>query len=169
MSDRNRAMLLGDTRRHKDVALVSPASLSELAPLFVAAGLVLAIAGWLDVALFYYPSRFGDAGWELGTVGHIFDAMPLGTLGLVLMTVGIRARGGSVVWMRCMFVVLAIVGLLCLAGLVVLALDVPPALNAIHLSAVRADPRTTARVSSGLKLGIAKAIWLAVCYSIAYA
>ena len=169
MSDRTPALLPHDARRHTGVALVSPSSLSDLAPLFIAAGVALAIAGWLDIALFYNTPRLGDAAWELGTVARSLDAMPLATLGLVLLTIGVRARGGSAFWLRGMSIALAVVGVLCLLGLGVLALDIPPAFNAIRGAGVGANPQTNALASSGVKLGIAKAIGLAVSYSVAYA
>jgi hypothetical protein len=168
MTHRPHVLVSEDGGRRKGIGALPPSSLVGLAPLMIAAGLVLAVAGWVDVGLFYWPLRFGDAEWEFGTIAQTFDAMPLPTLGLVLLALGIRARGGSVVWTRAMAVVLAIIGLLCLAALVVFALDIPLALKAMHHAATQANNPRAALVSSGLKRGMAKVIVFALCYALAY-
>jgi hypothetical protein len=169
MTDRPHVLTDDDGRRRKGIGPLPLSSLSDLAPLLIAAGTVLAVAGWVDVALFYYPSQFSSPEWEFGTIAQTFDAMPLPTLGLLLIALGIRARGGSVLWSRSMAVVLAIVALLCIAALLLFAMDVPLALKAMKSAGGQADPQQAALISSGLKRGMAKVILFSVCYATAFA
>src|SRR4051812_43447036 len=76
------------------------ATLPDLAPFLIAGGMVLSIAGWTDVALFYIPSNFRSTEWEFTIIARTFDAMPLPTLGLLLLVLGFRARAGAPFWMR---------------------------------------------------------------------
>lgn len=168
MSDKSHVLVADEGGRRKAPSVLPPSGVHGLTPILIVAGILLAIAGWVDVGLFYYPPRFGEAEWEFGIIAQTFDAMPLPTLGLVLLALGIRARGGSIGWSRAMAVVLAVVGLLCLAALVLFALDMPLALKAMQRAAAQARNPQAALISSGLKRGMAKAIVFAVCYSLAY-
>jgi hypothetical protein len=168
MSDRPHILVADEAGRRKGFSFLPPSDVQSLAPILIVAGLLLAIAGWLDVGLFYYPSRFGQPDWEFGTIAHSFDAMPLPTLGLILLALGTRARGGAIVWSRGLAVILAVVALLCVAGLVVFALDIPLALKTMQRAASQANNPQAALISSGLKRGMAKVILFAVCYATAY-
>ncbi len=168
MSDRPHVLIVAEGDRRKGLGPLPPSSIPGLAPLLIAGGLVLAVAGWVDIGLFYLPPRFGSPEWEFATIAQSLDAMPLATLGLVLLALGIRARGGSVVWTWGVAVVLAIVGLLCLAALVLFAFDVPLALKAVQRAAAQGNNARAALVSSGLKRGVVKAMIFAVCYGLAY-
>jgi hypothetical protein len=92
-------------------------------------GLAIAVVGWFDLALLWYPLRFGDPEWEFGTISAHLNGMPLGTVGLALLVAGAIGRG----WRRTTRL-LAIVCLLVVIGLlaisVVYLLDVPLALRA---------------------------------------
>lgn len=61
----------------------------------LAAGAALAVVGWTDAALLWYPLGFGSAEWEFATTSTFFDALPLGTIGLVALAVGALARGST--------------------------------------------------------------------------
>ncbi|MEQ1858198.1 MAG: hypothetical protein ABL963_17225 [Longimicrobiales bacterium] len=58
-----------------------------------AGGLCLAVVGWTDIALLWWPLDFGNAEWEFASVGAHVMGMPLGTLGLVLIAAGALGRG----------------------------------------------------------------------------
>jgi len=167
MSDRPHVLVADEGGRRKHSPLLSPSDVQDLAPILIVAGLLLAMAGWVGVALFYYPPRFGQPEWEFGTIAQTIDAMPLPTLGLVLLALGIRARGGSIAWRRGIAVIFAVVALLCLAALVLFALDIPLALKAMHRAAAQANQQS-ALISSGVKRGMAKVILFTVCYGLAY-
>lgn len=44
--------------------------------------MLLAVIGFTDVALYWYPPSFGTPEWEFGTVASAFGALPLATIGL---------------------------------------------------------------------------------------
>lgn len=52
------------------------------------AGIALAVIGWTDALLLWYPLDFGNLDWEFATLTGSFDALPLGTIGLIGMLVG---------------------------------------------------------------------------------
>ncbi len=155
-------------RREAAPRLLPPSGVAGLAPLLLAAGGVLAAVGLLDLGLLYVPSHFGSAEWEIGTLSQTLDALPLTTVGLALLALGVRARGGSRLWTRAFATLLASVAVLCLVALVLLALDIPPALAAVRRAAAHGSTAQLALVSSGLKRGIGKAALFAICYALAY-
>jgi hypothetical protein len=168
MSNKSHVLVADEEGRRKAPSVLPPSGVHGLAPILIVAGVLLAIAGWVDVGLFYYPVRFGEAEWEFGIIAQTFDAMPLPTLGLVLLALGIRARSGSIAWSRGAAIIFAVVALLCLAALVLFALDIPLAFRAMHRAGAQATQQS-ALISSGLKRGMAKVILFSVCYATAYA
>lgn len=127
-------------------------------PLLVTAGIVLAVAGWADVALFWYPPRFGEADWEFGIISQTYDALPLGTLGLTLLAGGLLIRGGQVWMVRAVGVAFLVLAVLSLGCVVIYALDLPQAWRAL------ANPQ----IAPGLKRAIAKTALFLVSYTAAY-
>jgi len=167
----NPKVLVRESRRGGTVPL-PPAGLSAVAPVLLACGIVLAVAGLVDVGLFYWPLRFGDAEWEFGTIAQTLDALPLPTLGLVLIAVGLWARGGRPLWTRATAVVFLLAALLVAILGAIFLLDVPVALKALARAAAAAKEHGAVPnplVSSGLKRGIAKAAVFAVTYVAGYA
>jgi hypothetical protein len=119
-------------------------------------GLSLAMVGWADVALSWYPPRWASLEWELGTISNTFDALPLGTLGLAMVAAGLVARAH--VWAaRVEAIVVALITVLLVAMLIVFALDVPPALRIVNPA-----------VRSALKKSLVKTGLIAVLYIITY-
>ena len=64
---------------------------------------LLAIAGWgflligsMDVGLVWYPTAFGNGGWEFGSVTAALNGLPLPVMGLALVLAGAVARGRRV-------------------------------------------------------------------------
>jgi hypothetical protein len=70
-----------------------PTSAARAWQILVVVGVALAVIGWVDVALLWIPLRFGIREWEFGVIAQSLQAMPLGTLGLVLLAAGGTARG----------------------------------------------------------------------------
>jgi PAS domain S-box-containing protein len=56
-------------------------------------GAALTVVGWADLALLWFPLRFGRPEWEFATIGAHFDHMALGTAGVLLLALGIAHRG----------------------------------------------------------------------------
>jgi hypothetical protein len=120
-------------------------------------GLAVALVGWFDLALLWYPLRFGDPEWEFGTISAHFDGMPLGTVGLALLVAGAIGRG----WRRTSRL-LAVVCLLVVVGLlaisVIYLLDVPLALRA-----------TAPQIKPVMKKAMLKAGVFSATYTVLYA
>ena len=92
---------------------------------------MLALVGWTDWLLLWFPFRLGVPEWEFGTISGAFDAMALGTIGfLVLATV--VARGGTRTLGRVLALTALGVSLLCLVLWVLYLLNVPLAVNAVQ-------------------------------------
>jgi hypothetical protein len=74
------------------------------------AGLVFGIAGWTDALLLWYPLGFGNPEWEFATASSTFDAIPLGTIGLVALLAGCIGLGGRkrVLGVSALFAVIAV-------------------------------------------------------------
>ncbi len=56
-------------------------------------GAAITVVGWADLALLWFPLRFGRPEWEFATIGAHFDHMALGTVGVLLLALGIAHRG----------------------------------------------------------------------------
>ncbi len=149
-------ILLGkEERRHERAPITSEPVL--LWAVVAWTGLAIAIVGWFDLALLWYPLQFGSAEWEFGTISGHLNGMPLGTVGLALLAAGAMGRG----WRRTNRL-LSLVCLLILLGLLAISLiyllDVPIALRA-------AAPQ----IKPVLKKAMLKAGVFAVTYGILYA
>jgi hypothetical protein len=78
-------------------------------------GLAFVLIGGVDLLLTWYPPAFGSPEWEFGTVASTLNALPLPSLGLMLiMAAGVAqgrvwmARGASVAMIVLVFVLIAI-------------------------------------------------------------
>lgn len=56
-------------------------------------GLAFAILGFTDIALGWYPTAFGNAEWEFGTISGSLNALAIPMLGLYLALAAAIARG----------------------------------------------------------------------------
>lgn len=145
---------------------------SVFTPVLLVGGLVLSLAGWVDVLLFYLPPRFGDNEWEFATIAQTFDALPLPTLGLVLLALALRTMPHRRLLARIGAAKCALIALLLLGLLLIFMLDVPVAFNAL----ARATQEAAARggqvnpvASAGIKRVVAKALLYGLAYVTAYA
>lgn len=59
----------------------------------IGGGAALALVGWTDASLLWYPLQFGTPEWEFATTSTFFDALPLGTIGLTALAIAAIARG----------------------------------------------------------------------------
>ena len=129
---------------------------STLWLILAALGLTLAVIGWTDLALLWYPLNFGDAEWEFGTISAHYDGLPLGTIGLATSAVAVMALG----WRLATRVLSGLFALITL-GLVgifaIYLLDVPVALGGVAPAIVPI-----------IKKAIAKAVVFATVYMAFY-
>lgn len=120
----------------------------------VGAWTLLGIAGWgflliglMDVAFVWYPTAFGNEGWEFGSVTASLNGLPLPALGLALILAGAVARGAGTtarlvqVLSACLVVAVVVLG-------AVYARRVPEALAAT----------TDALGSAGLRKAIVRSV-----------
>ena len=57
------------------------------------AGMTFVLIGWTDVLLLWYPLRIGRPDWEFATVSGMFDALPLATIGALLIVARFHVEG----------------------------------------------------------------------------
>lgn len=127
-------------------------------------GITIAIVGWVDLALLWHPLQFGNAEWEFGTISAHFDGMPLGTIGLATVAIGLMGLGWRRTTRFLSVLILAVTaGLLAIA--VIYGLDVPLALKGtqpqLHSAVTKAVIKTTAYVVTyvGFYLWLAITCW----------
>ena len=149
---------------------LAPATPRSLATMLILGGAALAIIGWGDLALFYVPPHFGDTDWEFGTISRTVDALPLCALSLVLIVIGIRARGGRRLTARLIAVVLVILAASIAALIVVFVRGVPVALDALGAQAERvgATAEQLALTRSGMKQAALKAMAFGAVYVVLF-
>lgn len=156
MTDDAPKVLRRESRRKGGVPL-PPSDIHAVAPLFIVGGLILAVAGWVDAGLFWLPLHFGNADWEIGTIGQTVDALPLGTISLLLLATGLRARGGSRTWPRALAVVFGVLGLTLAGCVAIFLLDLPQILSAANTPG-----------GTGIMRAAVKVILFGVTYTVGY-
>lgn len=151
-----------------------PRRLEAVAPLgtlFLIGGLIFTLVGWVDLALFYYPARFGQPEWEFATVAQTMDALPLPTLGLLMFALAARASDARLAWRR-LVAALAILAILFLAVLtIIFVLDIPVAMQALERAQQAAQAQGQAAnpaMRAGVKRVVAKVVVYAIGYISAY-
>ncbi len=125
--------------------------------LLTALGLTVAVIGWADLSLIWIPPDFGNPSWEFGAIATNFEALPLGTVGLALLSVGLLGRGNYKA-VRIVAALFALIAVALLGAYVIYLLDVPLALRGVQ-----------DELRSALKKGIAKTTLAAITYSTFYA
>lgn len=127
MSTRSSQPLIASER----VRTATPPTLAPLGATLIAIGLAMTIAGWLDVALAWVPTRFGNNEWEFATVSRTFDGMALGTLGVSLFAVGAMLRRYRLL-LGLIVVVFALMTCFVLAAAGLYLLNVPVAIGGVQ-------------------------------------
>lgn len=93
-------------------------------------GVALAIIGFTDVALLFFPARWASADWEFGTVSAAFEGLPLLTIGLGLACAATVALGRRMA-MGVLAVAQALLSLVLILMLLIFLLDVPVVVRAV--------------------------------------
>ena len=141
-------------------------SLQSLAPLFLIGGAILALAGLIDIGLFFVGHRFGDSEWEFGTIIQVIDALPVSMMAVLLLAIGVRIKENKRL-SRAIAVVCGLAVLFLLALLLVFALDVPVAYGALR-RATASNSQDSAAVVTAIKRGITKTFILGAGYLAAF-
>jgi len=96
-------------------------------------GLAFIVAGGIDLALLWYPSRMGTPEFEFATISSFVAGLPVLTMGLVAL--GISAAGTGRRWTMVAIAVVAILMVVALAVFaVIFATNVPLALRVSELA-----------------------------------
>lgn len=119
-------------------------------------GLAVAVIGWTDLALLWYPLNFGSPEWEFGTISAHLDGMPLATVGFGLALVGVLNRGWRIP-ARTLAVVSFLISAALFAVFLIYLLDIPIALRGVRVE-----------LQPIIKKGIVKATVFAVTYMALY-
>lgn len=124
-------LLLRHSHRRKKsvVAAVPDPDRSMLACLV--GGAALALVGWTDAALVWYPLNFGSPEWEFATTSTFFDALPLATIGLFALAVATISRGSRVL-LRILSFLLPLLALVFAGVLVLFLLNAVVAWNRVE-------------------------------------
>ena len=120
-------------------------------------GFGLGLVAYADLGLSLVPFQIGNPQWEFGTFSRVFDSMPLATMATLLFFAGSVARGSK--WaFRAVATWSLLVGVLLLGALVLYALNIPLALQAV----------TQPVAAAGLRKAIAKALLQGTVYPVLF-
>ncbi len=119
-------------------------------------GVTIAVSGWTDLALLWYPLNFGNPEWEFGTISAHYDGLPLGTIGLATSAVAVMGLGWRLAT-RVLSGLFALITLGLVGIFVIYLLDVPVALGGVAPAIVPI-----------IKKAIAKAVVFATVYMAFY-
>lgn len=148
-------VLTGAARPNKKFAVVPSGFRS--ASLLGLAGAALALAGFFDLSLAWYPLGIGNPEWEFGTVSATLNSLPLATVGLVLALAS-ALENGQVIRARAISGLFVALVVLVVASAILYAMDIPLALKAVQ------NPLAHA----GLVKAIIKALGLIVVYTVVF-
>ncbi len=127
--------------------------------LLVGAGVT--VVALLDLFLLFVPPRWSSLEWEFGTIGQMFESLPLVTLGIGIMASAAMATG----WQRIRTVVVTLSFLMSLAILIlgaVFALDFAPELKALGGDPQRAYALKLGSLKTGLEAAVYFLLYLAL-------
>jgi hypothetical protein len=118
-------VIQADRKSLSPIAMAAPRTAWRIVGWF---GLLFSVIGISDIALQWYPFAFRSTEWEFGTVATTAAAMPLLSLGLIMLFSAALALGSrsGVTTMAVVFLILAV---LLLGAFLLFLSDVPVALN----------------------------------------
>jgi hypothetical protein len=124
-------------------------------------GIALAVIGFINLALLFFPPRWASLDWEFGTLSGIVDGLPLVTIGVGAMCAAAVANGW-VLTRRLMALLTILMALLMAVVGVMFALDVfavlkvvQPAMKpTIKLAAVKTSLSSLTYFALYLALGV---------------
>jgi hypothetical protein len=157
-------VIQADKKALNPITVVAPQTAWRLVGWF---GLLLAVVGFVDVALQWYPTAFRSPEWEFGTVTGSLATLPLLSIGLMSMLASYLARAerAGIVAMAVVFGIL--LALLIGAYLLFLS-DVPLALKASSTTPVLITMKKSIIRTSVMAVGFGTAYLVAVVVSFRY-
>lgn len=120
-------------------------------------GVLLTVVSLADIALAFYPARFGVMEWEFGTGASTIASLPLVAIGLAALLGSALARGrrGRVIGVVILLFVLAFATL---GMLTIFMLDLPIALKSV----------TSPDIHLGIEKAVVKTVLLGVAFPIGF-
>lgn len=154
-------VLVLNSRPKAAKAAAVPSTLDSARAALGGMGIALALVGWIDWALLWFPLQFGTVEWEFGTISSSFDALPLATIGTAAIV--IAALAGA--WRRTLLVIgvlsmLAAVSFVLVFGIYLL--DVPVLLQGAVEAVRGVMMKAIIKTSSYALLYTATYAWLGV-------
>lgn len=137
----------------KSLASFSKTTSSRTNWLLIATGLAFTLIGWIDLTLVWLPFKPRSPEWEFGATSGFFDALPLGTIGLVTLCFATNV-GGHAKTARLLSIVFWLIAVTLIGVAILFVSGLPLALNAVQ------DPA----MKEILKLSIVKTLLFAGVY-----
>jgi cellobiose-specific phosphotransferase system component IIC len=150
-------MMITNTDSDRTPRPIRSAGSDDVWPLLGLIGLAFAIIGSVDLTLAWFPSAFGSAEWEFGTIGASLNGLPLPALGLMLVLASGIARGSR--WQVRAAAIAFVVLVVALIGVALVYVTVVP----VALADV-----TNGAVRTGLLKSIVKALVLVAVYPVLF-
>jgi hypothetical protein len=119
-------------------------------------GLTFIVAGGIDLALLWYPSRMGTPEFEFATIGQFVTGLPVVTMGMIALAISTVGRGPRGLLMALGLVAILMVGVLAVLT-VIYATTVPLAIRSVPVD-----------VKVGIKKSVLKMAVQSVGYGMAY-
>ena len=120
-------------------------------------GMVFALVSLADLVLAWYPTAFGDAEWEFGTITAVLDGLPLLTIGAGLALGAMVARG-RLAGVKILSILFGLLGLVLVLLTIRYAGHISQALGAV----------TEPAIKLGLRKAITKTLTQGTLYSLGY-
>ncbi|HSQ32976.1 MAG TPA: hypothetical protein VLN49_24140 [Gemmatimonadaceae bacterium] len=124
-------------------------------------GVLLAVIGFVDIALHWYPPAFRSPEWEFGTVATTLGSLPLPTMGLLAVLASALARAVKANLVA-ISVVLGLLAAFVAAAMLMFLLDVPVALRAVSAQGVPPQAATE------IKRTIVRTLTMGVGFGLVY-
>jgi cellobiose-specific phosphotransferase system component IIC len=145
--------MVANSEPDRSIKAIRRADADAVWPLLGSIGLAFALVGVVDITLAWFPSAFGSAAWEFGTIGATLNGLPLPALGLMLVLAGGMARASR--WqVRAASIAFTVLTIAIVAVALIYVTVVPVALADVTNGAVR----------TGLMKSIIKALVLLALY-----
>ena len=151
-------LIQADARAVDPITVSAPRTAWRLLGQF---GVLLAVIGWIDIALHWYPLVSGSPEWEFGTIAATFAGLPLPTMGVIAALAAAMARAVKVN-VTVLTVVQGLIVLFLAGCMIVFLLDIPLALRAV------AAPGVPVQAVTEMKRTIVRALVMGVGFGAVY-
>lgn len=152
-------VLLGGAATKKELPQQGVTKTASITAPLLALGLALSAVALIDLSFVWFPLRIGSPEWEFATIARTFDALALGTVGLVLILLSV-VRGGHRTGLALLAALMTTVTLVLFGAVLIYALNVTVALGAVPAEAKSALLRAIARTGTLMFVYVTLYGWL---------